>query len=104
MNGRLAVLLALLALAFPAGLLAQERFPTPEAAAEALVQSVSTPQADEQRLATLLGNDWRTFVPVGSIGREDVDAFLAMYRKRHAFQPGEGGRTLLAVGDGAFTF
>ncbi|HET9024540.1 MAG TPA: DUF2950 domain-containing protein, partial [Burkholderiaceae bacterium] len=59
---------------------------------------------DEKGLAALLGDDWRKFVPVGSVDREDVDAFLSMYRKKHAFRPAEGGRQSLVVGDDGWTF
>ena len=104
MNGRMAVLVALLACLLPAASFAQERFPTPDAAAEALVQAVQPAQPDEARLATLFGQAWRTFVPVGSVEREDVDAFLGMYRTSHAFRDSEGGRKLLAVGNDGFTF
>jgi len=80
---------------------AQQQFPTPQAAADALVQALSAPKPDEKQMAALLGGDWRAFVPVGTVDRADVDAFLAMYRAKHAFQPApEGGQLLVVGGDG----
>ena len=83
---------------------AQRQFATPDAAADALVQALSPQKPDEKGLAALLGDDWRKFVPVGTVDREDVDAFLSMYRKKHAFRPAEGGRQTLVVGDDGWTF
>ena len=69
---------------------AQERFPTPDAAAEALVAALGTKAADEARLAAVLGPDWARYIPAGSVDREDVDAFLSRYRERHVFHPIRG--------------
>ena len=102
MNGRIAALIFTFALALPAG--AQERYPSPEKAAEALVEVVTPPAPDEKRLATLFGKDWRETVPLGSFERKDVEAFLAMYRQKHAFQDAPQGRKILAVGDMPWTF
>jgi len=96
--------IALLALAlFASPAFAQEAFPTPDAAGDALVQALGTTQADTGRLAALLGKDWRDYIPVGSVDRDDVDAFLTRYREKHAWQPADGGRMQLAVGNDAWT-
>ncbi|NUS60858.1 MAG: DUF2950 domain-containing protein [Lysobacter sp.] len=83
---------------------AQQAFATPDAAGDALVQALSANKPDEATLATLFGKNWREFVPVGSVDRGDVIAFLAKYRERHAWGDVEGGRKQLAVGANAFTF
>ena len=83
---------------------AQQAFATPDAAGDALVQALSANKSDEATLATLFGKNWREFVPVGSVDRGDVIAFLAKYRERHAWGDVEGGRKQLAVGANAFTF
>lgn len=98
----LAVLVALAPAAW-----AQRGFPSPDAAAEALVQALRSferaGQPDEVRLATLFGADWREYVPVGSVGRDDVDAFLAHYREHHEFKADDSGRQMLTVGKDAWT-
>jgi len=84
-----------LAMSLPAA--AQQAFPTPDEATRALVDILSVQPADQARLTTLLGADWRDFVPVGSVDRADVDAFLSHYRERHAIQA-EGDKAMLSVG------
>ncbi|MET0813651.1 MAG: DUF2950 domain-containing protein [Pseudoxanthomonas sp.] len=94
--------LAALALSFPVA--AQRAYPTPDAAAEALVKALGTTRADPEALASLLGKDWRDYIPLEGVDRADVDAFLAKYRERHAIESGTGGKSLLSVGKDAWTF
>jgi hypothetical protein len=86
---------------------AQQGFPSPDAAAEALVQALRASQRadqpDELRLATMFGADWREYVPVGSIGSEDVDAFVARYTEHHEFKADPDGRQMLTVGKDPWT-
>jgi hypothetical protein len=86
---------------------AQQAYPSPDAAAEALVRALGSSQRaekpDEVRLAALLGADWRDYVPVGSVGSDDVDAFVARYREHHEFKTDAGGREMLSVGKDAWT-
>ncbi|MDR0182139.1 DUF2950 domain-containing protein [Lysobacter arvi] len=89
------------ALALPAS--AQEAFPTPDAAAEALVAALGTKTADETRLTAILGPAWEQVVPRGSVEREDVDAFIARYREKHAFVQKDATHRMLAVGKDAWT-
>ncbi len=95
-------LFAALALSFPVA--AQQAYPTPEAAAEALVKALGTERADAVALATLLGKDWRDYIPLEGVDRADVDAFLVKYRERHAIEAGPGGKSMLSVGKDAWTF
>ncbi len=88
--------IAVLLLAVPAH--AQQAFPTPEAAAQALVSALGTKTADEARLGAVLGPGWKNYVPVGSVDREDVDAFLKRYGERHTFQTPSANRAILEVG------
>jgi len=94
------VLMAALALSFPVA--AQQVFPTPDAAAEALVKALGTGRADQTALATLLGKNWRDYIPLEGVDREDVDAFLARYRERHSIETGANGKTMLSVGKEAW--
>ena len=89
-------LMAALALSFPAA--AQQSYPTPDAAAEALVKALGTQRADAAALGTLLGKDWRDYIPLEGVDRADVDAFLVKYRERHAIEAGTGGKSMLSVG------
>src|SRR5688572_14268162 len=77
---------------------AQQAFATPDAAAEAFVQALGTQRADKDQLATLLGSNWRDFIPVEGVQRADVDAFLARYRERHSIQNTPDGKAMLSVG------
>ncbi|VVN70933.1 DUF2950 domain-containing protein [Pseudomonas fluorescens] len=93
------VLLAFLA----QDVLAQQAFPSPDAAAEALVAALGTKQADPVRLAALLGADWRAYIPLAGVDRDDVDAFLARYREKHSTQPDGQGQVHLVVGTDPWT-
>ena len=70
-----AAALACAALVVPSHALAQEAFGSPEAAADAFVRAVAT--SDEEALRTVLGADWKRFIPIDNIDRDDVNAFLA---------------------------
>lgn len=83
---------------------AQQAFATPTAAVDALIAALGTERADPQRMATLLGADWQTFIPTADIERKDVDAFLALYRERRTIRLGGQGRASLVVGNTPFTF
>ncbi|MGY3264411.1 DUF2950 domain-containing protein [Lysobacter sp. HA35] len=83
---------------------AQSMFATPDAAAEALVKALGTQRADAAALASLLGANWRDYIPLEGLDRADVDAFLAKYRERHAIEAGADGTSMLSVGTDPFTF
>lgn len=95
-------LMAALALSFPAA--AQTTFQTPDAAAEALVKALGTERADAAALASLLGSDWRDYIPLEGVERADVNAFLAKYRERHAIESATDGKSILSVGTEPWTF
>ena len=82
---------------------AQQTFPTPAAAGEALVVALEARDQEPQRLATVLGQDWRNYVPKDSIASKDVDAFIAGYRQKHTYQSVDASHSLLAVGPDAWT-
>lgn len=83
---------------------AQQAFANPDSAAEALIVALGTERGDPERLAALLGDDWQTYIPTDNIERKDVDAFLALYREKHAIQPAAPGRAQLVVGNTPLTF
>jgi hypothetical protein len=82
---------------------AQQAFATPEEAAKALVEAVTPAETDQAKLKALFGNQWRDYVPVGSVAREDVDAFLKRYNERHAFENPTPDTAILSVGTEAWT-
>ncbi|MGY4534420.1 hypothetical protein ACVW0Y_003559 [Pseudomonas sp. TE3786] len=78
---------------------AQQYFENPQAATEAFVAALGTTQADEKRLAALLGDDWRNYIPLVGVEREDVEAFLVLYRQKHEIRNQAAGYSLLTVGE-----
>ena len=99
------LLFAALALALAPRAFAQQAYPSPDAGAEALVDALGSERADPNKLAGVLGANWRDYVPpIGAPTRSDVDAFLAKYRQRHAFKTDPSGRALLTVGADDWTF
>lgn len=89
-------------LALPAA--AQQTYPTPAAAADALIAALKVRDQQPEQVATVLGADWELYVPRNSIDRQDVDAFVAAYQAKHAIKAGANGRSLLAVGNEGWTF
>lgn len=83
-------------------LLAQQTYPTPEQAGEALVAALGTDKADAAQMEALLGPQWADYVPTEGIARKDVDYFLSAYRTRHRIQM-EGEQAHLVVGEGNWT-
>ena len=80
----------------PSNSLAQQNFESPALAAEAFVSALAT--NDATVLASILGADWKTFIPTDTIGREDVDAFMAAWNKTHRFKSIAYGKVQIAVG------
>ena len=93
--------LGLSLLACPAS--AQQAYPTPEAAAEALVGALGSERADPAQLATVLGPDWGRYILLDNVDRDDTDAFIARYREKHLIQQSDPGRAVLAVGKEGWT-
>jgi len=69
------LLVAALAIAEPA--MAQRIFPTPEAAADALVDGLA--RSDDAGVRVVLGPDYRRLIPVDAATAEDVTDFLAAW-------------------------
>lgn len=83
---------------------AQQVYPTPTAAFEALISALGSEKSDPVQLAELLGDDWGTWIPTNNIEREDVDAFLALYREKRVIQVEGEQRAHLLVGNTPVTF
>jgi hypothetical protein len=97
----MAIAAAVAGVAFSSSALAQKAYPTAEAAADALVAAVT--KNDEAALKTVLGADFRKFIPPKSVDRKDVDAFLAEYAKKRSIVPDGADKAALAVGDEGWT-
>ena len=97
------LLLLALAAALPASALAQQAFPSPEQAVQALIDALGTDRADPAKLEALFGKDWKASVPA-DVDRADVQSFLDHYRERHAVETGADGRATLSVGTDPWTF
>lgn len=80
----------------PSNSLAQQTFESPALAAEAFVDALAT--NDAKALASILGTDWKTFIPTDNIDQEDIDAFLTAWGKTHRFKSIAYGKVQIAVG------
>ncbi len=91
----LRVLVLLIACLPTGGAWAQATYPDAAAATEAFVRAVRA--GDQAGLRTVLGQNWKEYIPLEGIDRDDVDAFLAGYDKRHRIAEAEG-KSHLVVG------
>jgi hypothetical protein len=96
-----AAALAAFALLFPFSVFAQKAFDSPEAAADAFVRAVAT--SDDNALSAVLGADWKRFIPIDNIDRDDVNAFLAARYKKETIIRDSENRAHLAVGPDEWT-
>ena len=95
--GLFAVLLIILYVGFSAAsAFAQQTFSSPDLAAEAFVEAVATD--DDEALASILGKNWKNFIPTDNISQEDVDDFISAWDRTHRFKPLAYGQVQLAVG------
>ncbi|MCD0503823.1 DUF2950 family protein [Bordetella petrii] len=83
-------------------LAAQAAFSTPQAAADALVEAVST--GDDAGLRNVLGSDFRRFVPRDSVAREDIYAFLAAWSGHHEIVSTGPSSAEFVVGNDGWSF
>lgn len=95
-NGVLAGVLAATVWLAPLSAAAQQAFPTADAAAAALVEAIS--HRDQAALRTVLGNDWKEFIPTENIKDKDVDAFLENWAASHKIVVKPAHTAHLAVG------
>lgn len=78
---------------------AQHSYAAPEAAAEAFVDAVK--RHDEVAMKTILGANWKTFIPTQDF--EDVDAFVAEWDKSHRVEATAPGLVQISVGEQQWT-
>lgn len=75
--------------------LAQHIYPTPEAAAEAMVDAIK--RNDQAAMKIVLGANWRKFIPTQN--REDIETFLAEWGAAHRIEMFAPGEARIAVGN-----
>jgi len=80
---------------------AQQAFSSPGAAATAFVDALAT--NDPDALRTVLGADWRRYIPTDGVEMDDVYRFLAAWSKSHRIVPHGASTAHLAVGPDDWT-
>ncbi|WP_322048545.1 DUF2950 domain-containing protein [Paraburkholderia sp. J67] len=85
---------------------AQAVYPTPDAAAQAFTNALSS--NDHEAMKHVLGSNFQHFIPTQNIGREDIDDFLGAWAKGHQIEqdatPVAGKASAhLVVGDSGWT-
>ncbi|WP_256354746.1 MULTISPECIES: DUF2950 domain-containing protein [unclassified Variovorax] len=85
----------------PGASIAQRAYSTPDAASQALVDAIAS--SDLEALRTVLGPDWRRFIPEGSLDRDDVYDFLGAWARQHKTVLEKPDTAVLAAGDGDWT-
>ena len=81
--------------------LAQNAYPTPEAAAEALVDGIA--RHDGSAIQAVIGADYRKYIPVASISEEDITGFLEAWAQAHRIVTTGGDQAYLAAGKHGWT-
>lgn len=85
-----------LAMALSPLAIAQAVFPTPEAAAEALVDGIA--RHDGEAIKVAVGPDYRKYIPASTVDPEDVTNFLAAWAKSHAIVRVGADKAFLGAG------
>lgn len=93
--------IAALALSLSAPAAAQQNYPSAEAASQAFFNAVLND--DDAALRTVLGADWKRFIPSQEIDREDIYTFLEAWSKGHSIQADGDNRAYLAAGGTGWT-
>jgi len=78
---------------------AQKAYPTPDAAADAFVDSVA--RHDTDALKVVVGPDYKKYVP--HVNAEDVTHFLEAWAKAHKIVPAGDAKAYLGVGTNGWT-
>ncbi|MEO8304769.1 MAG: DUF2950 domain-containing protein [Betaproteobacteria bacterium] len=79
----------------------QQAFPTPEAAADALVDGMS--RHDWDAVKVVVGPDWGKYIPKGSVAEDDITNFLEAWAKAHKIVPAGADKAFLGAGTRGWT-
>ncbi len=96
---RMAILAGALAVA--PGAIAQKAFPTPDAAAEAVVDGLA--RHDDDALRTVLGADYRKYLPLHDDSASDRTNFLEAWARAHKIVPAGADKAFLGAGRNGWT-
>ena len=88
-------------LALAPSALAQNAYPTPEAAAEALVDGIA--RHDRDAIKAVVGSDYEKYFPSSKTDPEDVTNFLEAWARGHAIVPAGTDKAFLGVGKNGWT-
>jgi Protein of unknown function (DUF2950) len=75
---------------------AQNTYPTPEAAANALVDGIA--RHDGDAIKAVVGPDYRKYIPTASVDPKDVTNFLAAWAEAHKIVPAGPDKAFLGAG------
>ena len=81
--------------------LAQNAYPTPEAAAEALVDGIA--RHDGDAIKAVIGADYRKYIPTASVDPEDITNFLEAWARAHAIVRAGDDKAFLGAGNRGWT-
>ncbi len=87
-------------LAMAAPVLAQQAFPTPEAAADALIDGIA--RHDPDAVNAVLGADYKRYIPMDDTSAEDRTNFLAAWARNHKVVTA-GDKAMVEVGTHGWT-
>jgi hypothetical protein len=76
--------------------LAQTAYPSPDAAAEALVKGIA--DHDGAAIKEVVGSDWRDYIPTGKVDPEDVSRFLKAWSEGHTIVKKGADKAFLGAG------
>jgi hypothetical protein len=88
-------------LAVASAVQAQQAFKTPEAAADALVDGIA--RNDDVQVKTVLGPDFRRYIPAEATSANDRTNFLEAWSRGHRVVPTGSDRAMLEVGANGWT-
>lgn len=97
---RLVPVVALAAVAFALPAHAQRVYPSPAAAADALVDGIA--RHDDEQIETVLGRDYRRYIPRGTPER-DVTHFLEAWARSHRIVTTGSDKAMLEAGGNGWT-
>ena len=81
--------------------IAQNAYPTPEAAADALVDGIA--RHDGDAIKAVVGADYRKYIPAPNLDAKDVTNFLAAWAQAHSIVRSGNDKAYLAAGKHGWT-
>jgi hypothetical protein len=101
MKQTVCIVVAVIALAATPVALAQQVYPTPAAAADALVDAIA--RHDDVALKVVVGSDYRAYIPSATVAPDDVTNFLEAWARAHQIVPAGSDKAFLAAGSNGWT-